>query len=178
MNHHTFTSLLSLDNRLEATIELGKLLMASGRELWCQLRENWDKEVQWSYPKDSHLACENYELGTPKDRIIAMLLLNSIESHEDWRDQLSVYCVAYHSCIFAGIDPDRLFEEVAEIIGDETSSWLIDFKNREPQDKSLDGFLFVAQKESDCMHIYPDPARQLPDDWLSMIQAAYPSQFL
>lgn len=147
-----------LADREEAYFELVRLFKQETDEFRELVRECWDFGVEWIYPNVKRLACKINERYLPIEKIQASLIYDSIEDlrQEDVKDKLVALAVIYHSCIAAGIDPQKQFEEVALISSPKIANLFRGFINRSDENKSMEAFLLVAVQNSDGeTEIYP-----------------------
>ena len=79
------------------------------------------------------------------------MISDSIEEYKtfDFRDTLIGFCVIYHSAIEIGLDPKKLFEEIAEISSPNFAKELKRFIDRSEEDKALEAFCLERIVESD-----------------------------
>lgn len=140
-----------LTDREEAYYQLVKLFKQGSDEVRGLIRECWDFDVEWIYPNVRRLACSINERYSPIEKIQASLIYDSIEDlrQEDVKDKLVALAVIYHSCLAAGLDPQRQFEEVALISSPKIAGLFRSFINRSVEDKSMEAFLLVAYQNAD-----------------------------
>ncbi len=143
-----FMSLIAEQNRLCASIELAERWGSASQVERDVIVAGWSWGVAWAYPPVGRLACTVGETGSPLQRIRAALLLNWIESHEEPREQTVFLCEAYNSCLFADLDPDQVFKEVASILPPDAGEFLLRFSRRSADDKALAAFGLVARRNS------------------------------
>lgn len=106
---------------------------------------SWDPALEWSLPNPWRLACTDETPGTPEERIRTDLLFQTLDlSDVDVRESIMGLAVAYNSCRLAGIDPNPVFEEIANAVGGVASQVLQDFSSRDADDQSMESFMLVA----------------------------------
>ncbi|MGH8398255.1 MAG: hypothetical protein ACRETA_08435 [Gammaproteobacteria bacterium] len=142
---------LRLADREAAYYDLVSLYMKGTNKDRDEIRRGWDYGVKWKYPNPKRLACVKNELHSSRNRVIALLVYESIENFKqvDPRDKLVALAVIYQSCLVAGINPDKLFEEVASISTLKSSVFFRDFIKRKTEDKSLEAFMLTRHKNAD-----------------------------
>lgn len=141
MNPNSIVQLVSMEDRLAASVKLGSVWISSTDEERAKIIQGWPHDVEWPYPSPWRLACTREETGQPRDRIVASLVLNGIESTEEARDQAFFHCVAYHGCLLSSLDPNELFTSVARTLPRSPADALHCFLKRSPEDQALDAFL-------------------------------------
>ena len=62
-------------------------------------------------------------------------------------------CRVYHSAILAGIDPGKLFREVAALSSERGARMIINFIERDEKDKSLQAFRYIESPTPDGVSI-------------------------
>lgn len=139
---------LRLPDRKEAFYRLVSIYMRGPEEVREEIRTGWDFGVEWEYPDPKRLACSFNETHTCRERAIALLAYEAIMDlrHSDPRDELMTLAVVYHGCLAVGIDPKNLFGEVASVSSPRTARFLRDFIKRSPEDKSLEAFMLIVEK--------------------------------
>jgi hypothetical protein len=137
--------LIKMSDRLAASIELGSAFVSASPTDRAAVAAGWGFGVDWEYPSPWRLACTKGEQGSPQQRIVATLVLNGLESRNDSREELLVFCVAYNAGALAGLDADALLSTVARSLPDRAARALRDFVGRSPRDKALEAFLLVKQ---------------------------------
>jgi len=142
-------TLMEMPDRTAASVELGVTFLAASREDRERIRQGWNFGTEWEYPTPWRLACINGEPGSPYQRIIASLVLDGLESHEEVRDRIVSYSVAWHSCLLAGLDARATFSAVAEVLPIAAATQLLAFANREPADQSMEAFGLVKRPTLD-----------------------------
>ncbi len=143
-----FTSLLREQDRLVATIQLAEHWRSGSRLEREAIVAGWSWGVHWAYPPAGRLACTVGETGTPLQRIRAALLLNFLEIHQEARQQAVFLCEVYNSCLFADLDPDRVFDKVANMLPSNAGEILLRFSRRSAADKALAAFGFIARRDN------------------------------
>ena len=142
---------LRFADRQEAYYRLVSIYMQGPEEIREEIRKKWDFGVEWIYPNPRRLACSINETHTCRERALELLAYEAIMDlrQGDPRDELMTLAVVYHGCLAAGIDPKNLFSEVASVSSSRTARFLLDFVERSPEDKSLEAFMLVAEKNAD-----------------------------
>lgn len=143
-----FTSVLRAQDRLVAGIQLAEQWRSASRLEREAIVAGWSWGVRWSYPPVGRFACTVGETRTPLQRIRAALLLSWLESHQEAREQAMFLCEIYNSCLFAALDPDRVFEEVANMLPWDAGEVLIRFSRRSAADKALTAFGLLARRDN------------------------------
>lgn len=111
--------------------------------------KSWDPELKWELPSPQRLACIDETPGSPVERIRADLLFQVLGlSGADAREAIMGFAVIHNSCKLAGIDPETIFEEIADAVGGAGATALRDFANRDPEDKSMEAFMLEAVPSS------------------------------
>ncbi len=143
--------IIKLTDREDAYFQLVMLFLQGPDQVREQIRLRWDFGVEWIYPNQRRLACSKNEKRSSQERIMASLVYDAIEDlqQEDPKEKLIALTVIYHSCIAAGLDPEKEFERVASISTTKTANFLMDFIKRNPEDKSLDAFMIVSEQNSE-----------------------------
>lgn len=138
-------------DREEAFYRLVSLYLQGPEAVREEIREKWDFGVEWTYPNPKRLACSTNERYSCMDKVLALLVYVAIVDlrQGDKRDELMTLAVVYHGCRVTGIDPKGLFEKVAVVSSTKTARFLLDFINRSSEDKSLEAFMLVVQKNAD-----------------------------
>ncbi len=130
---------LKTQDRKQAFFDLCDLYHQVDAEQRDFLRSQWPFEREWFIPRDRTLLLTDF--FSSEQRLRAALIYESLEKGEtDWRDNLVSLCAIYHSAVRLGLDPERLFEEVAELSGETMAGLLRAFYHRSPEDRSLEAF--------------------------------------
>ncbi len=132
--------LVGMRDRQAAAIKLGQAFLAGTAEAREAVVRGWPFDQDWDYPSPWRLACVRGEVSSPQERLVALLVLNGLENKENPREQLSVFCIAYHSCKLVGLDPEAVFVVVADVLSPAAAEQLTAFLAREPADKALEAF--------------------------------------
>jgi hypothetical protein len=133
--------LISMKDRQAAAVALGRAYLAASDIERQAVIAGWDFGVGWDYPAPTRLACRANETSSPRDRIIACLVLNSLVMDMSSRDAIVALCQVYHSCRLAGLDADAIFFEVAKAVPAEAARALVSFAKRREENKVLEKFL-------------------------------------
>jgi hypothetical protein len=144
--------IFNLDDRREAFYMLVDYYISASDDERERLRKTWDYSKKWIYPNIETLAVDLPGERSCEERIRASLILNSILEEyykRDMRDCLVLLCVKYHIAIEIGLDPRKLFEEVAKISSKEFAIELRDFIERPDADKALEAFGWKRVVEND-----------------------------
>jgi len=136
-----------MKDRGEAFLLLAEQYINGESEFRDFVRDGWDFGVQWEFPNPSSLACQKHEKRTCEEKIKASLVYEVIASRggQDARDNLVAWAVIYQSCCLAGIDPNGIFKEVAQVSPDDLKLRLNAFITRKSEDKSLEAFMLKKQ---------------------------------
>jgi hypothetical protein len=139
------------EDRVAAFVDLVCLYIDGNDELRKGIREDWFPKNLWELPNIFRLACSKNEYGSSLKRINAQLVYFSFQefSKDNYREDLIAAAVIYQSCILIGLNPDAIFEKVASISTPMAKDFLIDFINRNEQDKSLSAFYLTVKENSD-----------------------------
>lgn len=142
---------LRLPDRQEAFYQLVSIYMRGPDVVREEIRKKWDFGVEWVYPDPRRLACSLNETHSCRKRAMALLAYEAIMDlrQSDPRDELMMLAIVYHGCLAAGIDPKTLFDEVASVSSPRVARFLLDFVKRSPEDKSLEAFMLVMEKNPD-----------------------------
>jgi hypothetical protein len=148
MQVNGLTTWIQEPNRLLATIEVTELWLRASQAERDAIVAGWNWGVRWVYPPPLRLACTVGETGSCLQRIRAGLWLTWIEDPEEPREQTIFFCAAYHSCLFAGLDPDQVFNELANTLPAKSGEVLRRFCQRSVADKALSAFALVARTDA------------------------------
>src|SRR5688572_21794867 len=94
MTPYWMTELISMPDRLAATVKLGEAFLKASPAERTAVAAGWNFNVQWDAPSPWRLACRAGEVGSPRERIVAALVLTSLEPSPDERDDLIFLSVA------------------------------------------------------------------------------------
>ena len=158
MNQDTFgvqlEKILEEADPKEAFYKLCDLYVSADGEQREDIRRQWPFDRPWKLPDQSRLACVDDGDRSCGERIRVSLIYDSIEDFRvDWRDNLVGICRVYHSAILAGIDPDKLFREVAALSSERGARMIINFIERDEKDKSLQAFRYIESPTPDGVSI-------------------------
>lgn len=147
----TIQHLIEMEDRLEAYYMLVDVYCSATDDIRRDLIAQWNFNVPWKYPNPSRLACNAGETHTPNEKITASLVYYSLNSGTGQieKEDIIGLAVIYNSCILAGLDADKIFRLVASISFGDVPKFLTDFIKRTPDDKEMDAFWLVANKNSD-----------------------------
>lgn len=141
------SDIITMPNRKNAFIALSKYYLNTRKDERQEIQSKWDFDVEWIYPDQFRLACQAGEQHSSLDRIEASLVYYSLESSDqNKRENLIAFCVIYNSCLFAGLNPEDIFNRVGKASGIEIESIFQSFLKRNAEDKSLDAFLLTSVK--------------------------------
>lgn len=144
-------TILKLPDRAAAYYDLVDLMYAASEEQRALLRKGWDFAVEWTYPDPHRLAFRTGQLRSTRERARASLAyqaLNDLRGEDD-RDVLVGLAIEYHGCLFAGLDPNEMFEDAARICTPSTAAFFRAFAARSESDKSMRAFGLVAESDRD-----------------------------
>lgn len=136
-------SLIKMQDRSLASIKLAETFMKASSQERAVIIAGWDFNVEWQYPSPCRLACMQGELATPKERIIASLILFALDSYYEYYDQILFLSIVHHSCYIAGLDPHEIFAEVATALKIPAASIMLAFDARDESQKSMQEFMLV-----------------------------------
>lgn len=136
-----------LDEKVSSLVRLFVNEMALGRSrIW--------KMVDWKL--SGALICYAERMASlgvrekSPDRLWQGLVALVIENHSgDWRDNLMILAPLYDAAKKNGIDPDRLFLEVAGLFKNSVAISIKQFTERSPENKSLKAFDFSESTDAD-----------------------------
>jgi hypothetical protein len=136
------------DNITNALYRLANLYVnctVSEREI---IRKNWDFNREWEWPGAYKLACKIEGKPDPIIKVRNSLIIDSIADGKDndYRENLIHMGIIYLSAPYVGLNPDQLFEEIAQISTPKFASALRQFYLRKPEDKSLDAWCLKEEK--------------------------------
>jgi hypothetical protein len=118
------------------------------------VRSAWTPRVKWKVPKVTDFPLRNPLAHA--ERIAGALIRDSIENARmDWRDTLVGFAAAWHVAGLLGLDPARLFEDVASFSTPEFAELLRDFARRRPEDRSLEAFAWIDCSTPDRVLLRP-----------------------
>ncbi len=144
-------TIISCADRAEAYLQLVSLFMAGTQATRDEVSRRWDFGVDWVYPDATRIACSVGELHSSYERSVACLAYHAIAEMEqrDYREDLLDLAIVYNACLAAGLDPKRVFDEVAAVASERVALLLGQFIGRSPEDKSLEAFLLEATRNAD-----------------------------
>jgi len=146
------SDILKFDDRAEASYLIANHYKSSSEAQRESMRIDWDYGREWIWPDGRTLAMRTPEQRSCAEKIRTVLIMHSIDERTyfyDYRDGLIAFCGIYHSAKEIGLDPDKLFEEVAEISSEKFALELRKFIGRSDEDKSLDAFGFKRIVDTD-----------------------------
>jgi hypothetical protein len=141
--------LISMKDRQAAVVALGRAYLAASDIERQAVIAGWDFGVGWDYPTPTRLACRVNETSSPRDRIIASLVLDSLQTDMSSREAIVALCHTYHSCRLAGLDADAIFFEVAKALPADAARALVSFANRREENKALEKFAGFRVRTAD-----------------------------
>ena len=138
----SLNEILNLPDRHEAFYMLADYYSSTSDNERENIRKSWDFNKEWIYPNYKTLAVSLPGERTCEERIRASLIFDSIGEYKapDFRETLIGFCLIYHSAIEIGLDPKKLFEEVAQISSPNFAIELKRFIDRSEEDKALEAF--------------------------------------
>lgn len=141
-----------LDNpdRTKAYLDLAEVYMASDPSFRMTVSKYWDFGTEWKFDKTMPIL----------KRTQASLIFYSIAVKQsvDLRDDLMGIATDYHRCVANGLDADQVFRSVAEVSLPFVAGILIDFIEREPEDRNLKAFGLKTVP-------LPDGSFEIERDW-------------
>lgn len=140
--------IVHMDDRDAAFMRLAKLYLSADENTRSEIRMSWDYGVKWVFQNPFRNACSIGEKYTPKDKILASLVYDSIENSNTEREHIVGNAIDYHSCLFANLDPNELFRLVAAASTPMVAERLISFIERPDKLKSLTAFCLTPQKDN------------------------------
>lgn len=141
--------LVNQSNRATAAVALARLFisaLASHRE---SILAGWPFGAEWPYPDPARLGCSRGEKVPARDRIVASLVLDYLEEVFGSREHLIALSATYRACEVAGLDPARVFEEVAGALDADGANWLRSFLRRGQSERELGAFGLVERRNED-----------------------------
>lgn len=156
MNDQLFqTSLARIEkasDRKKAFFDLCALYEQANAEQRGRLRAAWPMKRRWSLPLARTLLITN--TYSSEQRVRAKLILLALqESQSDVREDLIEMSAVYHCAARIGLDPQRLFEEIARLSGEEMARHLRDFCHRLPEERELKAFGYYEEQTSDGIYL-------------------------
>lgn len=99
------------------------------------------RDERWYPPSAWTLADGSPQSQPPAERVRDALTWHAIEGGEfDYRDNLMVIVLIYHSALRLGLDAVALFDEVAAMAPPRLAGEIAGFPRREPSHRSLEAF--------------------------------------
>ena len=143
--------ILETGDRYKAYMSLVDLYMKGTPQLRAYVNQQWDFDVKWVYPNQKRLACAKGEIFSREERLRASLAYDAISAkyESDLRENLIAYAVIYNSCLCAGIEPNIIFTQVANIAPNAVADSLRRFLARPSQGKDMAAFMLKATKNAD-----------------------------
>lgn len=126
-------SILAIESPRVAYKKLIKLYLNSDVATRNSIRAGWDFNREWSFPDMSNLC-------TLDENAEALCIYIIDESLAKQRESLIGLCAIYNSLTLLGHNPDIFFKEMAQKAGEPGRKMLIDFVNRDAEDKTLEAF--------------------------------------
>jgi hypothetical protein len=136
-------------DREGAVVRLGTRFLAATDAERAAVYEGWPFGAKWPYPKLLRLACGNGEKFSPRERIVASLVLDSLEGVFGTREHLIALSAKYRSCELAGLSPVAVFESVGAVLLDSHSKALSSFLRRTPDQRATSAFGLVETLNPD-----------------------------
>jgi hypothetical protein len=138
----SLNEILNLPDRGEAFYQLAEYYRTATENERENIRNSLDLKKEWVYPNYKTLAVSLPGERSCEERIRASLIFDSIEEYKvpDFRETLIGFCLTYHCAKEIGLDPNKLFEEVAKISSPNFAKELKKFIDRPEEDKSLEAF--------------------------------------
>lgn len=147
--------LFSMADRQSAFVLLTKMYIASSFQRRAELIESWPFDNTWQVPPRDRCTFRIGEPFSPEDRIKARLVVYSMRPEWkqlydlDYRDVMVDIARNYHSARIVQIDADELFREIAGVSVPAAAQWLVNFADRNPDDKSMAAFCLRTYVNSD-----------------------------
>lgn len=150
LNHPDWlVQLLEMEDRHRAVVELSQLVLRGTPMQRSEVRRGWPFGAEWPYPTPSRLACVIREAHSPRERLVASLILDSLEGVWGTREHQVAQCLSFHSALLAGLVPADVFKEVAPAILPNEAAELDAFLQREPAEQTLAAFGLVATRNAE-----------------------------
>jgi len=131
-------NILAEPDRKHAFYNLASLYASVTAAQRKEIRNGWDFRRDWLLADQNSLACQIPGEKPCEERIRASLIYYSIHDfRDDWRDSWLALPLIYYSAVYAGLNADSLFREVAAISGVSAAQCMIEFIQRKASDKSL-----------------------------------------
>lgn len=124
----------------QAFYELCEIYFVTSDEQRTQIRADFDFDRAWEIPNPRTLAAHLPDEPERERRIRASLIALSFYESPDWRDDLVMICVIYHSIKSIGKDADVWLKFFADMSSPQIASLLWKFAERKAEDKSLLAF--------------------------------------
>ncbi len=131
-------------NRDAAVITLAESFMRASDEDRKTAAAGWDYGAEWPYPATSRLSCHTGERSSPRERILASLVLDVLGRVLGSRESIIGLAMVFRSCELAGLDPFDVFASVAAASPPDQAEALATFAAREPEDRAMSEF-FVKE---------------------------------
>ena len=159
-------AILANPDRLAAYYDLVALFISGNEYDRLNIITLWDFGVVWQYPNQFRLACAVGETRPCRERIVASLAYQAIAAAESTytsREDIMDLAIIHNSCRLADLDAEAIFRQVAAIAVDRIAKTLNDFRQRRPEDKSMEAFGLKAVKNADGeMEIVPPWMNDFP----------------
>ena len=134
-------SLVTEPDRELAVVELGAAFLNASAEERQILLAGWNFGVHWPYPNGERLSCQRRERTTPRERIVASLVLDALEgAWKNWPEFVVGLAHSYRSAELAGLDPRQLFTTVAAQMPEPMADELQKFLARPAADRAPAAF--------------------------------------
>ena len=127
--------LLDEKDREFAVATLGKAFLRASPSERQMVAEGWDFGNDWPYPSPERLACVRGERFSPRDRIVASLVLDFLEGACGPREHLIALSATSRSCELAALSPEAVFETVAAALPVDEAEDLRAFCRRPVEDR-------------------------------------------
>lgn len=144
-----FRSLVTQPDRSAAAIDLARGFICAVVAERETILAGWPFSVEWPYPDPARLGCSHGEAASPRDRIMACLVLEYLEGMFGSREHLIALSATYRSCELANLDPAAVFEEAAAVLDNPAAAWLRSFLKRSKSDRELRAFGLVERRNQD-----------------------------
>lgn len=156
MNDQLFQTSLSriekVSDRKKAFFDLCALYGQANTDQRSRLRTAWPMKRRWSLPLARTLLIT--DAYSSEQRVRAKLILLSLyESQSDFREDLIEMSAVYHCAVRIGLDPQRLFEEIARLSGEKIARHLRDFCHRLPEDRDIKAFGYHEEQTPDGIYL-------------------------
>jgi hypothetical protein len=144
-----FRSLAEKSDRGAAAVDLGEAFMVADLKDREGIRAGWNFGVEWPYPAPERLACTVGEVYSPRARIVASLILDSLEGVSGTREHLIALCATFRACELAQLSAVDVFEAVAVILTPPDADALRSFVRRSPDERQPSAFGIKERTNAD-----------------------------